>query len=73
VHRLADIAMVVPSADTQHIQEVHTVLHSLSELVEEQLSSERNESGVGQGSARLTWGRSRGRKRAAHHLVPEAA
>ncbi len=33
---LADVALVVPSADTQHIQEVHTVvMHVLCELVEE--------------------------------------
>jgi len=33
---LADVALVVPSADTQHIQEVHTVvMHALCELVEE--------------------------------------
>jgi len=33
---LADVALVVPSTDTQHIQEVHTVvMHALCELVEE--------------------------------------
>jgi len=33
---LADVALIVPSADTQHIQEVHTVvMHALCELVEE--------------------------------------
>jgi hypothetical protein len=32
---LADVALVVPSSDTQHIQEVHTVLiHLLCDLVE---------------------------------------
>ncbi len=36
---LADIAVVVPAADTQHIQEVHTVLvHTLCEIVEEALA-----------------------------------
>jgi len=35
---LADLAVVVPSTDTQHIQEVHTVLvHVLAELVESRL------------------------------------
>jgi phosphoheptose isomerase len=35
---LADIAITVPSADTQHIQEVHTVLlHLLCDLVEDRL------------------------------------
>ena len=34
---LADVAIVVPSRDTQHIQEVHgVVVHLLAELVEEQ-------------------------------------
>ncbi len=33
---LADVALVVPSTDTQHIQEVHTVvMHALCELIEE--------------------------------------
>lgn len=33
---LADVALIVPSADTQHIQEVHVVaMHALCELVEE--------------------------------------
>jgi D-inositol-3-phosphate glycosyltransferase len=35
---LADVALVVPSRDTQHIQEVHTVLvHLISEIVEQRL------------------------------------
>ena len=35
---LADVAVVVPAADTQHIQEVHTVLvHVLCEIVEDRL------------------------------------
>jgi phosphoheptose isomerase len=35
---LADLAVVVPSTDTQHIQEVHTVvIHTLVELVERRL------------------------------------
>jgi D-inositol-3-phosphate glycosyltransferase len=35
---LADVAVVVPAADTQQIQEVHTVLvHTLCEIVEEAL------------------------------------
>ncbi|MDQ3871703.1 MAG: glycosyltransferase, partial [Chloroflexota bacterium] len=39
---LADIALIVPVEDTQHIQETHTVLiHLLCELVEERLSSAR--------------------------------
>ncbi len=33
---LADVSLIVPSTDTQHIQEVHTVtMHALCELVEE--------------------------------------
>lgn len=36
--RLADVALPVPSADTQHVQEVHlAVLHVLCALVEERL------------------------------------
>ncbi|HXG37085.1 MAG TPA: glycosyltransferase [Dehalococcoidia bacterium] len=36
--RLADISIVVPSGDTQHVQEVHIVLiHLLSEIVENRL------------------------------------
>jgi D-inositol-3-phosphate glycosyltransferase len=35
---LADVALVVPSRETQHIQEVHTVLvHLISEIVEQRL------------------------------------
>ncbi len=35
---LADVALIVPSTDTQHIQEVHTVvMHALCELVEEHI------------------------------------
>jgi ADP-heptose:LPS heptosyltransferase len=37
---LADVALVVPSTDTQRIQEAHgVVVHLLSELIEEQASS----------------------------------
>ncbi len=36
---LADVAIVVPSSDSQHIQEVHTVLvHTLCQIVEEALA-----------------------------------
>jgi DNA-binding MurR/RpiR family transcriptional regulator len=35
---LADVAVTVPSADTQHIQEVHlVVVHLLCELIEARL------------------------------------
>jgi DNA-binding MurR/RpiR family transcriptional regulator len=38
LRELADVALVVPSADTQHVQAVHVVLmHLLCELVEERL------------------------------------
>jgi D-inositol-3-phosphate glycosyltransferase len=38
VRALADIPVIVPSADTQHIQEVHTVvIHIISELIEARL------------------------------------
>ncbi len=38
VQALADVAVTVPSGDTQHVQEVHTtVLHLLCALVEERL------------------------------------
>ncbi|HEU4487876.1 MAG TPA: glycosyltransferase [Actinomycetota bacterium] len=41
---LADVAVVVPSEDTQRIQETHLVLiHSLCEIVEERLWSSRAE------------------------------
>lgn len=39
--QIADLALIVPSADTQHIQEVHIVLiHMLCELVEERVIME---------------------------------
>ncbi|MPZ13118.1 MAG: glycosyltransferase [Chloroflexi bacterium] len=41
LRRLADVSIIVPSTDTQHIQEVHiVVIHLLCELVEEQLVSQ---------------------------------
>lgn len=40
LHPLADLSIVVPASDTQHIQEVQiVVLHLLCELIEEQLKS----------------------------------
>jgi phosphoheptose isomerase len=40
LHPLADLSIVVPATDTQHIQEVQiVVLHLLCELIEEQLKS----------------------------------
>jgi phosphoheptose isomerase len=40
LHPLADLSIVVPTTDTQHIQEVQiVVLHLLCELIEEQLKS----------------------------------
>ncbi len=43
---LADLAAVVPAADTQRVQEVHTVLvHLLCELIEERLEREKGCSG----------------------------
>ncbi|HEY9604376.1 MAG TPA: glycosyltransferase, partial [Allocoleopsis sp.] len=42
LHPLADLSIVVPASDTQHIQEVQiVVLHLLCELIEEQLKSEQ--------------------------------
>jgi phosphoheptose isomerase len=41
MRHLADLSLIVPSADTQHIQEVHIVLiHMLCELVEERVIME---------------------------------
>ena len=41
---LADTAIVVPSTDTQRIQEVHIlVIHLLCELIEERLVSARTQ------------------------------
>jgi D-inositol-3-phosphate glycosyltransferase len=40
LHKLADLAVIVPSTDTQHIQEVQIVMiHLLCELVEEHLGT----------------------------------
>jgi phosphoheptose isomerase len=40
LHQLADLAVIVPSTDTQHIQEVQIVMiHLLCELVEEHLDT----------------------------------
>lgn len=43
LHPLADISIIVPSFDTQHIQEVQmVVIHLLCELVEEQLAASQS-------------------------------
>src|SRR5581483_6497083 len=42
VRKLADLALIVPSTDAQRIQEVHTLLiHTMCELIEEDLFKER--------------------------------
>jgi hypothetical protein len=44
VRELSDVAIVVPTSDTQRIQEVHTVLlHALCELIEENARSAAGE------------------------------
>ncbi len=44
VRPLADVAVIAPSADTQHVQEAHiVVLHLLCELVEARLAAARSE------------------------------
>lgn len=55
--RLADVTLLVPSRDTQHIQAAHTVLiHALCELVEERVlrSASRGAAATGRPSAEET-------------------
>jgi D-inositol-3-phosphate glycosyltransferase len=53
--RLADVVLLAPAADTQHVQEVHlAVLHVLCELVEERLRAAADGGPVGP-PARARW------------------
>jgi D-inositol-3-phosphate glycosyltransferase len=53
VRELADVAIVVPSSDTQHIQEIQiVVIHLICDLVEAQLAAQR---GLATGGDRIEW------------------
>jgi D-inositol-3-phosphate glycosyltransferase len=55
LRHLADLSLIVPSSNTQHIQEMQIfVIHLLCELIEEQLVA-RDQSGTDSGSARTVW------------------
>ncbi len=57
IRHLADVQVIVPSSDTEHVQEVHiVVIHLLCELVEERLASERRVCASPNLSTRVTWG-----------------
>jgi DNA-binding MurR/RpiR family transcriptional regulator len=50
---LADVAIVVPSSDTQHIQEIQiVVIHLICDLVEAQLAAQRDLTTVGDPTGR---------------------
>ncbi|HYE90094.1 MAG TPA: glycosyltransferase [Terriglobales bacterium] len=62
---LADLALIVPSSDTQHIQEVHTVLiHVICELVERRVLAGRAEPRRDVGNVRALWQDADDRRRA---------
>lgn len=62
---LADLALIVPSSDTQHIQEVHTVLiHLVCELVERRVLAGRAEPRRDVGNVRALWQDADDRRRA---------
>ncbi len=53
---LADVAVIVPSSDTQRIQETHAVvIHTLCELAEQQLISRGQIPTLSDGVARTKW------------------
>jgi len=56
VRPLSDLALIVPSSDTQHIQEVHTVLiHLLCDLVERRVVAGHAEPRRDPAVVRTTW------------------
>ena len=53
---LVDVALLVPTSDQQHVQEIQlVVIHLLCALLEQRITAGRRPQGAGESSAWTTW------------------